>query len=142
MKTLPFFLISCTLLLGKTFVLEEKNIKFLKVTQKQQEKQTRNGLKNSSKPCYYKYELISKETCYKTTGNIFVTFGKNTQQDYLKYAKKHHLIFIREINTLYHTIVYEIKDKNIEVINFVNALNKIKKEEKITVEWIQPRFLR
>ena len=135
-------LLVLNLVYAETFLLEPKGIKFLKVTQNRQEKQTLNNIKTHNKNCYYKYELISKQTCYKPTGNIFVTFGKKTKRDYLLYAKKHQLKFIKESNTLYHTILYEVIKPNIEIITFVNSLNKIKEEENIRIEWIQPRVLR
>ena len=137
-----FFLVGLNLLYGETFFLEDKGVKFLKITQKRQEKQTFNSNIHHDKNCYYKYEIISKQTCFKPTGNIFVIFGKNSKKDYLLYAKNHQLKFIKESNTLYHTILYKVIKPNFEITNFVNSLSKSKKEEKIRIEWIQPHFLR
>jgi len=93
-------------------------------------------------PCYYKSGIVSEKTCYRQTGNIFVTFGKGSKVDFEAYAKEHHLIFLRLINPLYQTALFRTEAYTGELIKLVNSLNKEDHSIRVRVEWISPRKTR
>ena len=95
-----------------------------------------------SPSCYYRNGIVSKQTCYRQTGNIFVTFGKKSKVDFAHFAKQHRLTFIRLVNPLYQTALFHVDADQGELIEFVNTLNKEEGNIRARVEWISPRKIR
>jgi len=97
---------------------------------------------DSSPPCYYKNGILSKKRCYKQTGNILVTFGKNSKRDFDKYAKEQNLKFISLVNPLYQTVLFSAEGHKEELIELVNRLNEKENIVHARVEWVSPRRVR
>jgi len=96
----------------------------------------------SSSPCYYKSGIVSDKTCYRQTGNILVTFGKGSSEDFKAYAKRHNLQFLRLLNPLYQTVLFSAKAHKEELIELVNTLNEKGSAARARVEWVSPRRVR
>jgi len=144
MKILLLILLSLSLIAQSEFTIignqNEQSHKFLKIDVIKDKRIKRDTVNNSE--CYYKNGVITDKSCYIQTGNILVTFGKKTKVDYISYALKHNLKYVKIVNPLYNTVLYEVRDKDIEIIEIVNKLNKTDKTYRSRVEWIKPRYLR
>lgn len=90
---------------------------------------------------FYRNGIKSPSNRYIATGKILVSFGKGSTPSYAEFAKENNLEFIREINQLYHTAVFQIKDPT-DLISKVNQLNQNPTIRNATPDWISPRSLK
>ena len=91
--------------------------------------------------CFYKNGIISKESCYIQTGYILVSFIKsNLSVSDLK--EEYNLEEIKEVNPLYKTILFKIKDEKIDPIDLVNDIKIKNPALTVRLNWKRPRFVR
>ncbi|MCP4755644.1 MAG: hypothetical protein GY866_32675 [Proteobacteria bacterium] len=92
-------------------------------------------------PVYYRNGIVSESTRFIPTGKILISFGKNNRTDYSQFATENNLIFIREINRLYHTGLFRQVGSD-DLIEQVNRLNQLPEVRTAKPDWISPRRLR
>jgi len=120
---------------GKNGFLTKKFIRF--------DANTARGISSLSvrQECYYQNGIVSPRSCYRQTGNIFVSFKNAPLLDIEKFANTHQLKKLSTVNPLYQTILFRVQNGK-DPIEIVNKINKKYQNIDAHVEWIRPRFLR
>jgi len=142
MKVLYFVLFISYVLYGEEVFITvgSKNEMSRKYIRYDFDKNRENHDMKIKKDCYYQNGIISQESCYRQTGNIFISF-KEKDINIEEFAQYHNLKVLKLVNPLYKTILFKVESKQ-EIIEVVNNINKKYKNIYARVEWITPRNIR
>ena len=89
---------------------------------------------------YYRGGLKNAANRFIATGRLLISFGKTSGVNYQKFAEIHQLQFIKEVNRLYKTAVFQPLQE-FDLIDLTNQLNQLPEVRNASPDWISPRRL-
>lgn len=86
------------------------------------------SFKTNDEVTYYKNGVKDEKAKFVASRELFISFGKSSKIDYVTFASKHKLQYMREINRLYKTALFKsLSSKDIiEVANSFNLLDEVR----------------